>query len=1048
MKHIIFLLVFVTITGLQAQTLNRTLYSNASAPYKERRVSGAGTQTVNVLALRVQFRKEITDNLQTTGNGHFDLRDLRDSLTIDPPPHNKRYFEDQLLAMKNYYEDVSDGKLIVNFTVKPDGMDSAYSLNQYMNYYGIRGSQSVRDVRLAKFFMDAIIQADASDAIDFSSYDYIIVFHAGVGQDFSSEDNTPNDLSSRFISLDLLKKADTSAGFDGIPVNGGMKKITSGVVVPETESQFLIDPLFQVDVFREIGLSGILISNFGSQLGMPDLFNTQTGHPAVGVFGLEDQGAVNGDGLIPVEPDPWTKIYMGWCEPIILRDTPYVQLLPRKLAGKNTVIKIPINENEYYLVENRQRDVVDNSLFPVRLSRIDTIRTNGSYILDTIYLAGAEQSAVSRVITKIDEYDAALPGSGLLIWHIDENVIRANIRNNAINNDRNNRGIRVVEGSGSQDIGYLSTSGPFTAMNAGDRWDFFFRGNEGFKYYNNDADSVFFTATSVPNSMGKNRVHSGIRMTDISPLQNIMSFRLRTSLLMDGFPQFINGSPGFTGLTGGNISGDSKSELIAATTAGKIFAWHSDGSKVIPNNLAVSRPGLGKDSTEWPLAVFAQASDSIYFTPALSDLDNDHYLEIIAGANNGTVYVWKAVDANMDGFADTVWTRSAGSKITTAPVITNNKRIIIGTISGHVIIWDHAGNEIRRENFIHPVLSLALLNQDSVWVRTDNKIYILPVTGGISAVWSDAPAAEQSSLAVGDLLMNGTRLAVDLYQANGRSYLNASPSTGFGYPIQLPERSNRAPSLADIDQDGFLEIMVGLPNRIYAFNHNGTLVTNFPVALDAAQPAGTVTASLLIGDINDDGLQDILAASGDGRVFATDKTGNPVSGFPLSAGFTVTASPFLTDLDDDGDMNVAAVSEDGFVYVWDLPGAYRTDRMRWIKINGDIANTSLSVEQNTLSDPGEDLMPKKKAYCYPNPSRGEPVSIRYYLSKPADVKIKIFDMAGDLIKELDGTGFGQTDNEVKWNIQKIQSGVYFAKIEAKALSGKKVIRTVKIAVTK
>ncbi len=93
-------------------------------------------------------------------------------------------------------------------------------------------------------------------------------------------------------------------------------------------------------------------------------------------------------------------------------------------------------------------------------------------------------------------------------------------------------------------------------------------------------------------------------------------------------------------------------------------------------------------------------------------------------------------------------------------------------------------------------------------------------------------------------------------------------------------------------------------------------------------------------------------------------------------------------------------------------------------------------------------MPKKKAYCYPNPVKDNETKIRYYLSEPATVKIKIFDLAGDQVAHLEGAGIPFADNEAVWNVRHVQSGVYFAKIEAKSASGKRVTRTVKIAVTK
>jgi hypothetical protein len=73
--------------------------------------------------------------------------------------------------------------------------------------------------------------------------------------------------------------------------------------------------------------------------------------------------------------------------------------------------------------------------------------------------------------------------------------------------------------------------------------------------------------------------------------------------------------------------------------------------------------------------------------------------------------------------------------------------------------------------------------------------------------------------------------------------------------------------------------------------------------------------------------------------------------------------------------------------------------------------------------------------------------IRYYLSQDASVTIKIYNLAGDRVAELQGPGFGGFDNEVEWNVSAVQSGIYFARIEARnSTSGG--VRIVKVAVVK
>jgi len=78
-------------------------------------------------------------------------------------------------------------------------------------------------------------------------------------------------------------------------------EIPGGIIVPETESQ---------DGF-EFGLNGLLVSNFGTQLGWPDLFSPDTRRPGIGKFGLMDVGLlflVPGPEYMPVGRHPSISI--------------------------------------------------------------------------------------------------------------------------------------------------------------------------------------------------------------------------------------------------------------------------------------------------------------------------------------------------------------------------------------------------------------------------------------------------------------------------------------------------------------------------------------------------------------------------------------------------------------------------------------------------------------------------------------------------------------------------------------------------------------------
>ena len=91
------------------------------------------------------------------------------------------------------------------------------------------------------------------------------------------------------------------------------------------------------------------------------------------------------------------------------------------------IYKIPITPTEYFLIENRQQDFAGDGLH----------LTKGA----------------SGVVLEADDYDVDIPGSGLLIWHIDERIIAAGLRNYCVNADPYMRGVDLEEADGSQDIG-------------------------------------------------------------------------------------------------------------------------------------------------------------------------------------------------------------------------------------------------------------------------------------------------------------------------------------------------------------------------------------------------------------------------------------------------------------------------------------------------------------------------------------------------------------------------------------------------------------------
>ena len=486
--------------------------------------SNKSQQTMKVLAVRAQFQPD--DAETTTGDGTFDLSTSSDPFQVDPPPHNRSYFQDHLIFLKNYYLKVTRGALTVEGAVFPQGQNDVYQLDAEMTVYNPNTSAPAINQGLAQLFHDAIQKADEDPAINFSEFDAFIVFHAGVGRDIDfGLDDTPQDIPSIFVTQQFLQE---NLGIDGISVDNGATLVTQGIILPETESQEGL----------QLGLNGMVVSNFGSQLGLPDLFSPETRRTGVGRFGLMDAGLFNGDGLLPALPTAWTRIDAGWDAPVTIYQaqgdafTVYQTLSEQEAR----IYKVPINEKEYFLVENRYTGEVnlDSLQFVVNDQRGELVSMRE--ILETFFPNETRFSDSTGVLLDIDNPDRGLPGGGILIWHIDENVIDANRAVNRINADPQHRGVDLEEADGSQDIGE-----DFTIISGGSGseigWplDPWYAGNNA-PLFNNE-----FSLSSTPNSRSyTNRANSHIKIYDFSAIDSVATFKVDQNFFQPQFPRRIN----------------------------------------------------------------------------------------------------------------------------------------------------------------------------------------------------------------------------------------------------------------------------------------------------------------------------------------------------------------------------------------------------------------------------------------------------------------------------------------------------------------------------
>ncbi len=122
---------------------------------------------------------------------------------------------------------------------------------------------------------------------------------------------------------------------------------------------------------------GTICHEFSHCLGLPDMYDEDQRNYGMGYWDIMDNGCYNGNGFQPAGFTAYEKMYCGWLEPTVLsRDTLISGVEPLSEGGEAFIIYNDAHPDEFFMLENRQ----------------------------------------------MTSWDKSLPGSGLLVYHVDYNA--------------------------------------------------------------------------------------------------------------------------------------------------------------------------------------------------------------------------------------------------------------------------------------------------------------------------------------------------------------------------------------------------------------------------------------------------------------------------------------------------------------------------------------------------------------------------------------------------------------------------------------------------
>lgn len=454
-----------------------------------------------------------------------------------------------------------------------------------------------------------------------------------------------------------------------------------------------------------------------------------------------------------------------------------------------------------------------------------------------------------------------------------------------------------------------------------------------------------------------------------------------------------------------DINNDGQKEIVAGTFAGNIMAWTTEGDTL----------------AGFPIPAGGLIPGEI----AAGDLDNNDSLELVAVTNTGKIILF-------NGWGKTLFTHKADNSIVAAPSIGqidggNDLEVVVGTNGDQNQIL-----ALKKNGSMVPGYPLSTSGSLLTSISVSDSIHVSPVlaysTGTGDICLTDVNGSPLQGWPVNFSGNQATTPVMITYQ--GEFIVAAGLSDGSFVLLEEDGRLRKRVS-------GFSKVLaeptllrtpagpaLAYPydvRKIAVIDLQGNFLPGWPLIFDQ------IPSRIAAGDLNNNGTDEIIVASTNGKVGIWNIMGEMLPGYPILINENVNAGPAISDLDGDGDAEILVPGNQSLA-VWDIKSP-ATDEF-YLSVGGQRGGgpgrthrydyTYTALQKPVI--PGE----FKITGLYPNPFNYQ-TTLSWIQPDAGETIMTVYDLTGRQILTQSLQGF-RGNNSISISATSWSSGLYFLRL--------------------